>query len=104
MAEDTPRVFIWPEPERFIALVIKARSEGVTLSPIPRFTKLNVATSGTDTSRRYLVDEFACSCQAGKHGNLCKHKCLYIFEHLTRIKTEHGLPDWKLSGAKILAA
>lgn len=91
-----PPVFVWPDPQRWIASVVKARTEGITLSPIPRFKTLMIATSGTTAGQSYFVDEKQCTCLAGVTGGLCKHRSLYIYEHFDRLVETHGLPHWEV--------
>lgn len=98
---DTPQ-FQWPDPERFIRLSVQAQQQGITLTPIPRFLKIQAASSSRG-GKNYLVDEYTCSCEAGRFGGFCKHRAMYIFFNMTRIVQEHGKPPWKVERGVVVA-
>lgn len=96
--------FVWPDPHRFIEHVTRARAQGITLSPLPRFKTIMAASSSRDPRVAYFVDEHMCSCMAGRLGNLCKHRAFYIFTNLERVIADHGLPDWHEQNGHVKAA
>lgn len=104
MVRYTPPPFEWPAPHVFIEHVTRARAQGITLSPLPRFTRIEAASSARDPATSYFVDEFVCSCLAGRMGQLCKHRALYIFTHMERVIADHGLPDWQIDGDTVRKA
>lgn len=87
-------VFRWMPADKYAELVMKAESQGIVLTPIPRFRKLMRASSASNPGDGYLVDEFACSCPAARTGHWCKHLALYHREHFGRLVLQHGFPDW----------
>jgi hypothetical protein len=75
-----PRVLPFPM-EKWAELLVRARREGIRLEPVPRARELMRATSGTSDAV-YFVDSESCTCRAGEFGTPCKHRALWIYDHL----------------------
>ena len=63
-------------------LTRQAYLEGVELHPHPTSSGVMLATSGTKPGETYVVNQYGCSCPAGKQARWCKHRCLFLFCHL----------------------
>ena len=61
-------------------LLLRARRDGIVLTPIPRSRRIMRASSSTG-STVYYVDADTCTCKAGQCGVPCKHRALWIQEH-----------------------
>jgi hypothetical protein len=72
----------FPVPIRkWAELLLKARIEGVTLTPIGR-TIRHMHASRPGSSKVYVVDGENCTCLAGQHKVFCKHRALWLYEHI----------------------
>ena len=67
---------VWAE------LVRKAQREGIVLTPIKRARRLMRATSSSRPGITYEVNDRSCTCPAGAHKKPCKHKALWLYEHI----------------------
>lgn len=88
----TEREFRWIPFVKWHELLERAQLENVRLTPIKRARRLMYATSGATGRVAYTVDEFGCSCPAGRNGVDCKHRALYLFTHFARLTAAYGYP------------
>lgn len=97
-ASATPDVpmFVWPDPDNWARLLTLARKEAISLRFVARSRVVMHATSGSRPGINYIVGELGCSCPAGRNGKLCKHYCLYIFQHADRLVKKYGPPAWSI--------
>jgi hypothetical protein len=68
--------------DKLAALLIRAREEEVRLEPLPRTEMMRATRPGSDFV--YVVGAHACSCPAGQRGKPCKHRAMWIHEHIGR--------------------
>ena len=88
--EDAPGPRDWSFPmmrwDELAHLYARALEEGVKLRDDPDHPGLfALATSGTTKGVEYRVNEFTCACKAGENGMDCKHRALFLVEHMARL-------------------
>lgn len=65
---------------------LRALAQDVTIRDDPDYPGLfGLATSGTKKGVEYRVNEFMCACEAGVHGDDCKHRALYLVLNAQRL-------------------
>lgn len=67
--------------EKWLELLARARADGIVLIPMQRSNRVMLATSSAQ-QRVYQVDGDTCTCKAGDCGVPCKHRALWIHDHL----------------------
>lgn len=61
----------------YVASLHRAIREGVRLTPTDRLDTFIAWRSGS--LGRYVTTSMSCTCPAGQHGRLCKHRSLVMF-------------------------
>lgn len=69
------------EWKQFLRLIDRASKQGVTLEP-GSFEDYDLASSYSKPGKKYVVNAISCTCEAGYAGMACKHRALYLLEHI----------------------